>query len=644
MRAPRTTWRQQLELNPELRDMSRWPRVPIDHLTAEAQKLYARRQEAVGMAVGGKPVESAATSVGRSQNEIYRLLDRSLGSDSGDVPLLNVGLLPEKRINPYTRTAEIGPGTTGFSGAFGALMTRVPAVFADLEKHLRNELAHHRGTPILGPQELHRVFKANLRSAGLTDADYPLCTKGAARTTFGEWRQKAILAILAETNPSVRARYDINWSDLTEVMDIFQFDEHHQDLNLSLSLDTGNDTVAVRLARIWVVVLVEKESEAVFGMAWGFSAQPRHDDFLACAADAITVWKPYDNLPTGLEYPAGGGHPSILPAYQHVTPCIVQLDNAWSHVANDIKVYLFREWQCIINWGRPAFPIARRVVEMVFARLAVYEHQFPSTTGNNPFDRRRDPHSDEAPRVPVQHIAAIFDVVRATLNCEPRGHLLNRSPLQVLADRARNGAILRRLLPEHRDAARPHRIRRQVVIRGEPRDVHSLHVNFAYATYKSDHLRHLLALGAKKLNVEFDRRDIRKLDVVADDGKVVGPLQVQGIWKRFPHDIRLRNVICQQSRDARRDQPAALAEYFSALTKRLDRPSDALRFLDVIRRITGPDGNFGGDTPPDAPIDGCAGQPSVAPAGDGSAVIDIPDSDVALLWSPSVLLATVEDT
>lgn len=643
MRAPRTTWQQQLELNPELRDMTRWPRVPVDHLAAEAQKLYARRQEAVDMVLVGKPVESAAISVGRSQNEVYRLLDRCLGSDPADVPLLNVGLLPEKRINPYTRKAEIGPATKGLSGAFGALMTRVPAVFADLETHLRNELAHHRGTPILGPQELHRVFKASLRSAGLTDADYPLSTKGAARTTFGSWRQKAILAILAETTPSVRAKYDINWSDLTEVMDVFQFDEHHQDLNLSLLLDTGNDSVPVRLARIWVVVLAEKESEAIFGIAWGFSAQPRHDDFLACAADAITVWKPYDNLPEGLEYPAGGGHPSILPAYQHVTPCIVQMDNAWAHVANDIKAYLFREWQCIVNWGRPAFPIARRVVEMVFARLAVYEHQFPSTTGSNPFDRRRDPHSNEAPRVPVQHIAAIFDVVRATLNCEPRGHLLNRSPMQVLEHRAQNGAILRRLLPEHRDPARPHRIRRQVVIRGEPRDVHTLHVNFAYATYKSDDLRHLLALGSKKLNVEFDRRDIRKLDVVGDDGKVVGPLQVQGIWKRFPHDIRLRNVICQQSRDARRDQPAALAEYFRALTKRLDRPSDALRFLDVIRRITGPDGNLGDSTPPGSPSDGSVDQPPVAPGGEPHAAADISDSAAAFLWSPSIMLVTVED-
>lgn len=599
-------WKEQLIFRPELRDVSRWPRPDVSHLPPEDVSVYKLRQAAVQQVLNGDSVSSAATTLTRSQGEMYRLLARALESEADGDPALNVGLIPDARIGVYERTVTSAGQTNGLSGAFSQLLRRdcVKSVFDALRKAIKARLQRKTDAALLRHRAVHQTWLKELELAGIKATEYPFtATPGKGSDSLRRWCKRETDQILADRK-SVKEYENALASDaVLEVMDCFQFDERRQDVQVTIAFKVRDEVIKVRAARLWVLAIVERRSTAIFGLTWGLGDQPRQDDVLECLADAVTPWTPLKELPAGLEYPPDSGAPSIIPELQWAIPYFFELDNAMSHFGSAVRAYLHKAWRCVINWGRPAFPAARHIVEMVMARLASIEHQFPSTTGNNPFDPRRDPRQHEPPVVFIQDIPAFLDVVRATINATPRDDLFNRSPLQVLRDACKSGILIRHLPAEYRDTAAPHRVRRKLTITGDLGLDVDLHVNFVYDRYTGRVLRDLWGRGERSLLVEYDRRDIRFLDVIGENGETLGQIKKQGPWAGFPHDERMRREARKVTREQRLNEDKDMREFFTGLTKTPERPREALKVFDVFQRLLNGEGIERTKTPDDATTD-----------------------------------------
>lgn len=90
-------WREQLILNPDLKDMRTWPTV-LEPLRPAAKIGFDRNRRAVKQVLQGATLRDAAKETGLSIGRISQLLDRCLSSESDSSPALLGGLIPGKHL------------------------------------------------------------------------------------------------------------------------------------------------------------------------------------------------------------------------------------------------------------------------------------------------------------------------------------------------------------------------------------------------------------------------------------------------------------------------------------------------------------------------------------------------------------------
>jgi len=576
----RTNWRQQLLIRPELADLRSWPIPDLGPYSETAQDLFWRRRTAIAFVVGQRSaagrrreIEVQAPSLGIGTRELYRLLDRCLGSPPDGAPALSMGLLPHARVVAID------------SGAFAKLLRERPGVFDELRRMLRDEVKGRANGAHHDVKQFHSQFIDLLVRAGIEPTAYPFNTRGRAVETLRKWRRAVEQELRTGKGLSAAAANALMSARDSKPMDCFQLDEHKKDFETGLLLDSGFEQRPIRVARFWVVAAVDEASSAIFGYSWGYSANPRADEILECLDNATRTWTPMTELPPGLSYSEAGGMPSKFPEFEYAIPTMLKMDNGMAHFAGDVHRHVQQAWNSVLNLGRPKFPIARMVVEAVFRRLAVFEHQMPSTTGASPTDPRRDRRRSRAPLVPVSHIGALLDVIVAELNGRRRPDLGGYSPLEILKHWSDSGGI-RRVLPERfRGVGAAFRVRRELMVRGNLLKQKPLHINFCYAGYRSDFLARSGLKPNERVLVEFDRRDLRTLTVLDEAGTPRGEVTVQGHWRRFQHDERLRTAVYRLAKERSLSELDALTAYFRELANNADKPSSALRLLDLERRI-----------------------------------------------------------
>lgn len=616
------SWREQLTLCPELRDCAKWTKPNVSMLSDSDQTAFYHRLNAINCFLSGTSAAEVATKYRCSIQELYRLLHRALASAAGEAPQLANGLVPHRRIKDYERTVALGTESKGLSGAFNVLRNRYPKAFEELQIHFKKELAGDATTPHLTSSGLVSKFRELLVAEGCTATEYPFTTTGHCRESLRQLRQQTRLDIAAQLSGGRRhRRFAPEVAPLNHVMDEFQLDGHLQDFETSLLVEHSGRQQLVRMARFWLLVLAESESTAIFGYSFGYSRQYAGRDVLNCLDRACGIWEPYTDLPCGLRYPVDGGLPSAFAELRYAIPSVVKLDNSWAHYHGDVVRALHNGWSVIINWGRPRVPIARRVVEMIFRRLSEYEHESPGTTGNNPFDGRRDRRRDRPPAISVLDIPKIVDVCICEHNAAARADLLNKSPLDVVRTAASSGTFVRRLDERCRASGSLFRARRTFPLRGNPQKHQRYHINFAYEPYFGSVLAELAAKRIASVAVDLDIRDIRSLDVLEEGGNVLGQINVQGVWARFPHDEAFRRFVWRKGKDEKFRRMHPLIGLWESLTANIDKPSAALRLFDLAQRSIGDDLGVSGahiekralDVP--SPVRGRVWKPRIATPG-----------------------------
>lgn len=184
------SWSDQLISRSSLRDIDTWPQPDLTRLDSKKLEQYRIRRNLINQILTGTAISKVAQENDLSPQELYRLLDRCLGSRAGAQPSLFLGLVPDARLVDYSRQQSTDGDQEGFSGAFSALIARVPAVFKELEDVIEAAVAGTNDAQHLSARAFNTHFRRLLTRAGLTDTEYPFNTRKKAAETLRKWRDR----------------------------------------------------------------------------------------------------------------------------------------------------------------------------------------------------------------------------------------------------------------------------------------------------------------------------------------------------------------------------------------------------------------------------------------------------------------------
>jgi hypothetical protein len=78
------------------------------------------------------------------------------------------------------------------------------------------------------------------------------------------------------------------------------------------------------------------------------------------------------------------------------------------------------------------------------------------------------------------------------------------------------------------------------------------HINLYTARYTNSVLARSTHLIGQEVLVYLNANDLRSVRAFLSDGTELGELDVQGLWRMIPHNLKLRREICRQMRIRRR--------------------------------------------------------------------------------------------
>lgn len=591
------TWQQQLALDPALRDVDTWPSIALDALTERQRREYFRRCEIVKVLLRGVTTKSVAATFSLSQSHVYNLLRRTLESEADQRPALRNGLVPHRRVRPYTRRKPLNNTSRGASGAFARLQQEAPDVFSTLDDQIRRSVLGKRHAEHVTHKSLHASLIRRLQDSGWSETHYPFTNASYAYESFRRWsvaRHRYYLQQSAQSQSSgARGRHGVLSPAVAAPFREIQIDGWLIDAHFGLTLqhDTGYRE-RIEIARFWLIVAVDSNTTAVIAYRYGCNTQVAQDDLLGLLGGICQRWQPMTLTRPGLVYPPNAGLPSgLIDEAAFAAPTIICLDNAWAHLANRVRRFAIEEMGAIFNCGHPCQPTARRLVETLFNRLGVAVHRLPNTTGSSPQDPRRQKNAKHRSGrdVSFNDCRELLEVVICDYNAaKQRADLRGASPLERLRQACDTRYLIRQLGPAARSDGAAFQATRRVTIHISKSLGVKPWLNFLYKRYRGDCLaRHD---GSLRVEVRYDTRDIRFLEVFTLDGHRIGPVEVQGTWRAFKHDARFRTRICRDTAQQKRQAADPIGEYLDHLLKSPSHPARALE-IHRLRESMSPSGD-----------------------------------------------------
>jgi putative transposase len=566
------------EIDPSLRDASAWPAVePSMVPTARARAALERRVASVKAWLDGTRALSEIEREFRVRRcELYRWIQRCLQAhDDGRIWGFRA-LIPHQRRAPNQPKPHVDPasapgGKSGQAGQLRRLFTRFPELEELVDATLFQKTSPNRVPLRLPLRDVHGLWVQRCRDLGVSDDEWPLNTayfgkvslykhmrrrlrEEPARAVFlreGEDPAKKLRrgTVQGPFDPSVRRPFK-------RVI----FDGHRIDAVFVLQLDDGS---FVELQRAWLLVVQDVGSGAILAYSLCFRAEFSADDVLLCLKRAVMPWRRTEVSVTGLTYPERGGLPNeVLPQLCWVCWDEVWFDRALANLATAVRSELLECMGASVNFGPPATPTYRGLIEKCFHLLEEAGFaKLPNTTGRHPGDPRRprDP-AAQARRYGLteRELVAITEVVVADYNSRGHRGQAGISPLECLRQYANaEGGLLRRIEPTRRHRLSMFVRRFECTVRGNLRKGTQPHVNFKSARYSSAALRTMPGLVGGKVVIHVDPADLRTVKAFLPGGAELGLLEVQRPWRGLTHSLRDRVDACSRiqirmARDAAR--------------------------------------------------------------------------------------------
>lgn len=592
------------------RDVSTWPTVNLDQLSGRQRKRVEKYKEAIGKYLTGGKVKNICKINGICNSELHRAIKRCLEIHQDGRMWGFRALIPHTHQKGYQRISPVpvakGDSKAGRAGALTQLFDRLPALREVvhtyfLKKHTSENVHESR----ISLKATHKRFIDACRSMGLGPADYPLNQKYLGRAALACYLKQLMntrAAVAARCGSEVARKLRGNGSESSQPRKLrpfeqVEFDGHRIDLVCTVLIPSPLGGFERRpIERFWILTMLEVPTRTIIGHFTSLGREYNQDDFLRCAKNAVTPWRPMNLTIEGLKYPSGGCFPSdTYPDLQWAVWDELKFDNAKSHLAAKTLDKLCTTIGCTPNPGPVADPNRRPFIERWFRTFE--ENGFsrlPSTTGSHPKDpRRRDPEKAALKyEISLDEIEQLISVMIAEYNNDPHSGIGNRSPLEHLGMLLLDEDLKQRIrkLPEiKRHNLQLLHFETTRTVRGNLTEGRRPYVEYEGVRYTSAILARSPELVGKTLRLVVDPEDVRMVKAFLPNGAELGFLMGHGMWGWTPHTLEMRKAISvlrhrKLLRYTQQDNPIHV--YLKFLAKRaLKSKSSAREYAKTQRAI-----------------------------------------------------------
>lgn len=536
--------------------------VDLDDAT---RKAIENRVSALTALIEGEPVKRVATLYGIHRKTCKRMLElANEPAPSGGVHGFAVCLPQVRLVDPKPRDKE----APVLKHAYG--MTRLVDSLPELKAALINfkgPLPSRRQTSpafnrLFG--EVNRI----LDRAGRGEDDYPRNTRDGGRRAVATFikRLRSRIAEVAMTfvvHPALT-----RWAELStpEPFDEAQVDGHYIDLKdqwCAIPLSDGTHRLT-RVSGLMLLAEIDVASRACMGWTVIVDEAYSQFDFLRTIKHALMPWRPKDMTGRRMQYLPNAWMPSAMdgPPPRGLR---ISVDNYSSHLAKHAKRALAQVRLGIYRFGHAGIPETRPHIEAFFKSIEVQVLRYlaggfePETKMRE--EQRVSARNSKTYPIFLHLLEDMLDIVFSTYNVTPHEGLQGRSPREVIEAYLADGGMPLRSSRTSEDVRDLGRFRIRVTIRGGAGELP--HVNFGYATYRSEKLSTRPDLVGKTFN-GYIAEDARFLQLLDKTGQPYLELKTLPPYALTPHSLdgRRRAHRWRKSRGQRWNGIADLIDAF----------------------------------------------------------------------------------
>lgn len=581
------TWKQRLESEPNLNSFGAWPQIDSNLLPRSKRKVFLRNKRIIALVLSGSTLKNAAQEYGVSSSLVTQILNRSLSGEDSEPPPLTKALIPGARINFGNRKMALSDISKpcGARGSFSYLLKNIPNLKEILDTVIISSLKRERYSQNLTPKYFHKEFLRLLRDANWPITTYPFDQQHLGYESCRQYLKSRIAEL---TMPQPRkVREILSRKACTVPYQEIQIDSQILDVHTSMYIEFKGQMSPLRLSRLTLFLATDVATGCHLAYELCLTKDPTQVDLLNLLQNIHRKWQPLELKTPGLNYEPEACLPSALCNLNRIVSVgMIRLDNALCHMSHLVRSYICDELGATVNFGLPAQPKGRNMVEYAFKRLNEHIHRFPSTTGSNSLDPLKESKKNliKPPVLTINSLNEILSVLITHHNVMPQEKFGGRTPIDIMKFCMDNQFIP--LSYAHLEKRMdPFLRRKKVKVRWLIKDNRKPHIHFQGFRYTGNGI-HNTELVNSEIVIEYDIRDIRRISAYSCLGDKLGTLSAPKSWQNYPLSLSTLRKIRGDTQRLRGLGVDPLAGYFEFLLANKDRPSQATELLRVYKEYS----------------------------------------------------------
>lgn len=575
--------------------------VPVKNRPALRRNLdisYEMLRGGVGTVVADKHYITPAA--------VTYLMQRIFSLDDQGEYLLSRAVIPGNRVYKPKRRKAISSkkNPKGTKCVLGALFIQVEGFEDEMYQYV---LAEAQGQPYainLTPSVFAGLAITSLKARKWSRDLWPFCTTSKGYQTWRRLLRSLRDRVAQEKAERSQAIEGLDRLDRAQMpFDEIQIDWQVTDKFCRMTTECEGHVVDTRLDRCCLLVAFCVKSRCVVAWHLVLSRHPTHEDILQVIDNIYTQRKLTIRYTPELEHHPKANYPSSVVPFMHMIGLnMISMDNAWANHARMVTDKASGSG-AFLRFGHGNSPLDRNFVESIFHYINKgVSHLSASTTGSHPVDPIRETakNSKKPPVISIQSFKEMLDVWISQFNAQANDHNQGESPLQRIERYVQTQPL--RLSHDFRHTQRDFFIVKRpatvYVPKGEPRRPEIKHNKLVYRSKKFNDRQ----LRGKSVQIKYDKRDIRTIEVLTDDGLSLGTLYAQSAYLHYPLSDRTHRRIRAHVTKHGSLGPNPLLAYLRYLFLNKGKPSVALEFLRVSEEVKGSQAIYVGDEESEPPI------------------------------------------
>ena len=530
-----------------------WTDVHIELLNNSQKEIYIKRKQAVDMYIDDFPLIKIMELTKIPWQKISQLvgkcvkINQKTGKQYG-----YTGLIPYKRL----KSDSIKRTNVKGRGSFSKLLLEHPLLYEFIfDSYFNDTKKSFEKNITIG--NLYNKFLDKCREIGIQDYEYPFNTFDKARRSFYDYINKLEISfsdnLILRSDKNVQQKYfstgigrSMRPTPLAP-FSVVQLDGHKIDMLYSVEvINKHGELIRMPAMRMWLIAVIDVSTRCILGYSLTSNENYNQIDVLRAIRNSIIPKTPIEFSLAGLKYPENYGFPSLaIPATEWAMPNTIMLDNAKSHLADNIIEKLCSQLFCSLNFGSVATPETRGIVERMFKTLEENGyHRLVSTTGSNINDVRRINAEKDSVKYQItfNDIAQLTEYFIAIYNNSPHSSLDNQTPLECMQRRIMEAGMQ----PYIADATMKRKIYELTniteikTIRGSIKNGKRPYITYKGTEYRNDILSQSMGLIGQKLIIDINPDDISTIKGFFEDGTELGLLTAVGEWGMRRHSLKTR--------------------------------------------------------------------------------------------------------